>query len=547
MHFATPLVSGYVQKIPLKVCHWNELLQGPSHSCFSSLFPHFFQNKEINCHLLMSHYSGVMLVRWCRLFACGGFLVLSGCYVNRALIDPWSYAPEDPYVYWSPDEKAAELACPLVCVEEERELPCPGRELSLAEVLDLALINNPTTERTWAEARQAAAEYGQSQSYALPTLVGQYSYQRERTGNLSQEFSPLGALFNTLIVSSQSMYGPQLQLSYTIFDFGQRRATSEAARYSLYYAGYTHNQALQSVLRQVTNDYYGALYQQKLSQAFEADLANAQETLDAAKLALCQGVANVSDFLQANSQFLQVEIQLVKQRQIVNNAYSTLLQDMGLPANVPVKLQSLPSEFPEEIPPGTVDDYIELAKQYRPDLLAARASVRSSEENVRAANREILPQLSYTFDFGRTYFSGGFNDKFDFNSVLTLSVPLFSGFWYLNNIKSAEAVVRQQEATLRQVELQVMKEIVTAHFDVVSSVETLKAARSFLRAAEEQYRVALSQYREGVGNILEVVSALSSLFDARAKEASAIQSWFSSLANLSYSTGTLCGIPGGIQ
>ena len=59
------------------------------------------------------------------------------------------------------------------------------------------------------------------------------------------------------------------------------------------------------------------------------------------------------------------------------------------------------------------------------------------------------------------------------------------------------------------------------------------------RAAEKQYEVALGKYKAGTTTILDVVSAQSSLADARAERAKATQNWFTSLANLAYATGVM--------
>ena len=52
--------------------------------------------------------------------------------------------------------------------------------------------------------------------------------------------------------------------------------------------------------------------------------------------------------------------------------------------------------------------------------------------------------------------------------------------------------------------------------------------------------IALSNYKAGTNTILDVLSAQSSLADSRAKKAQATRDWYSSLANLSYSTGSMC-------
>jgi outer membrane protein len=496
----------------------------------------------------LSIYSriGPLLMQIGAFMAGGSLLLLCSCSLNRALIDPWSFAPEQAYCVWNPDETAAELRCKQQWLPE---LPDPNHPLSLAEVLDIALLNNPSTQNTWAEAREAAAIYAQAQSALLPVITGTYSVQRSRTAYLSSQFDAISQVTGKTILlqSTQSQWGPQLQLSYTIFDFGQRRATTEAARYSLYFSNYTHNRAIQTLLETVTADYYNYLYQIKLMEAYEANLASAQETYDAASAALKQGTQNVSDQLQAKTQLLQTEMQLIGQNQTIVNARAALLADMGIPASELVALSKMPSDYPSEMPLGPLEAWLAVAKENRPDLLGARASLASAEENLIAANRAFLPNLDYSLNFGKTFFSGGFHDKYDYLSVLTLNIPIFSGFWYRNNIRKAEAAKRAADAGVLQVELQVVEDVTSAYSEVTVSLDLLKAAHDLLKTTEEEYKVAIAQYRAGTGNILTVTSAQSSLFNARATFVKGMQQWLVSLSTLSYSAGTLSKPPSEVE
>lgn len=481
-----------------------------------------------------------------RIGVFASFCILSSCSVNRALVDPWSYAPDDAYCLWVPDSLGSHLACEK---EELPDLPCKNYPLSLAEVIDIALINNPATRISWSEARQAAASYAVTQSALLPSLTGTYYYANIREaflsanspGNITPDTGNPGSQ-NTLFLQTWRQWGPQTELTYNVLDFGQRRATTEAARYALYFANYSHNRQIQTLLENIAVDYYGLLYQIKLLEAYEANVATAQETFDAADLGLREGTQDVSDVLQGTSQLLQTEIQLVQQKQAIVNARGTLLNEMGLPANADIILEKLPSDFPDEIALAPLDDWIEMMKMNRPDLLAARASVHSAQETLTAANRAWLPNVNYTLDFGKTWFNG-INDKYDYTSLISVSMPLFAGFSYRNNIRKAEAAERGAEATLRQVELAALLQVTSAYSNVSVSLDTLKASNKLLKAAEEQYKVAIAQYRAGVGTIVEVTNAQSTLFDARARVANAMQQWLTSLVTLSYSAGTLSKPP----
>lgn len=468
-------------------------------------------------------------------------LLCGGCYSNRAAFDPWSYAPRDPSTAWTPPS----YVTPMDLSDDLPELPQKEEPYSLGELIDVALINNVQTKITWAAARSAAANYGQSQSAFFPSATGSFQYLRAREPTFNSVFvnpitgNPGGPTTVTVTDIYYSLWKPQLTISYLIFDFGTTRATSEAARQTLYNADWTHNSAILTLLQTIMTDYYSYLYQKQLLNADVANVETAQLTLDAAELGFNTGVRDVSDVLQAKTQLLQNQTTWSEQQQNVENSYTQMLNDMGLPANIAIKTQELPTTLPDNDIVPSVQSLIAIAMQNRPDLLAAEANLRSTEQSLKAAKTQWLPQFNYNFNLGKSYYNKGLHDQYNFSNVLSVSMPLFSGFYYRNAIKIAEANRKQAEEQMRQTELEMIKEITSYHYNIHVSYNTLKFATAFLAAAEEQYTVALSQYKYGTNTILDVVSAQSSLADARARQANAFQQWYTSLANLAYSTGIL--------
>ncbi len=473
----------------------------------------------------------------------------SGCYPNRSVLQPWTEAPSSPQHSWVAPQKARSKHGPFPL-----EVPQDGQPLTLAEILNIALANNTQTQISWAQARQAAAQYAETQSAYFPQIDGMMYYERAKSPSFSTTPFTTGTTSASTFPEQQvgvvapfsnaffSQWGPQLMLSYTIWDFGQRRATTETARQTLYFADWTHNRAIQTLIQTITTDYYSFVYQKQLLDALASDVMTAQVTLDSATLGLDTGIKNVSDVLQAKTQLLQKQTQWNSQRQNVKDAYALLISDMGLPSSMQFEMVGLPIVNPQDADLASVDSLIEKALDTRPDLLAAEADLRSKQAFVKSTWTQFLPSLDYSFQFGRTYFKANghtFNDNYDFTSFIALNIPLFSGFSTLNALRKAKAQQKQSEATLQQVQINVIKDVVTSHYGVKVAFDTLKYAHSFLEAAKKQYDVSLNQYKSGVNNIIDVISAQSALADARATLANALKGWFSSLATLSYATGVL--------
>lgn len=462
-------------------------------------------------------------------------------------MEPFAYAPASPKVLWTVSPKVKAGLSSLRPVLPEGNLP-----LSLAEVLDVALSNNTQTKISWAMAREAAAKYGQSQASDFPTLSATYTI--EQTKQLSPQVSTVSTPSITTPINGTStattapqnpfvsLWGPQLQLAYTLWDFGQRRATSEAARHTLYFSDLTHNRTVQTVIQTVTSDFYNYLYQKKLLEANMADVKTAETTLDASEKEFKTGVKDIADVLQSKTNLIKQQIVLVTQKQTMQMAFATLLTDMGVPANLNFELIEAPDVDADDSALQAVHELVAKALANRPDLLAAQEEVKARQEELRAAQKAYFPTLTYTFNLGKTFFKNGGlsgHDNYDFDGLLSFNLPIFSGFSTRNAVRLAEANKEQAEAKLQEAELGVVKDIADAHTGVKTAFEEVKYAIDFLQSAEKQYEVALGKYKAGTTTILDVVSAQSSLADARAERAKATQNWFTSLANLAYATGVM--------
>lgn len=456
-------------------------------------------------------------------------VVASSCYVNRAIYDPYAYTALAPYTYYCPpicqDEIPTEVARP--------DIPQDIHPLSLAEIIDFSLKNTPETTKSWADARASAASYAQTQATAFPKIDAIGTYTRSYTSALSRN-----ADGDPVAVSSYSTrVHPSLELSYTILDFGQRRLTSEAARYALYFSDWTHNRTIQTVVQTVTNDYYAYLYQLKLHESIEENVATAQTTLDAAEAEKKSGTKDISDVLQSKTLLLQAQMNLSAQVQRVQQAYSTLLRDMGIPADMDIKFEKLPETMSLELLLKDVDELIINALQCRPDLRAAEAEVKKRETELDLSIRKFFPVVDYRISYGRTYFKDWVSNNNDWTGVLTVTMPIFSGLSKVNAVREAKDKKLKSQAELRDKELEITEQITVAHSEVKVASNTLKVAQKFLKSSQEQYEVALKKYRAGLGSILDVVSAQDSLATARGRLAQAVQAWYSSLANLTYATG----------
>ncbi|MBS0621756.1 MAG: TolC family protein [Verrucomicrobia bacterium] len=415
--------------------------------------------------------------------------------------------------------------------------PCSDDSLSLTELIGLALQNSPDLRATWADARIAAAQYGIGRSEYYPDF-------NFNTDVLATRFASLfggGGFFGgeQLIQSNYINYGPDVTVSYLILDFGARAAKNQALCQALLSANWFHNRSIQTVVQTVATDYYTYLGAVEQVRADTENLHDAETILDQAKAKHRAGIADLADEMNALTQVAKVQLQLLTDEQTEVNDYVALTQAAGVPANIPLKVDEMPSIIPTLYIRQHIEALVCKAYTYRPDLLAALADVRSHCAYVREQQQNRWPQINFKGAYGRTYWNSGMHTPYDGTAELSLTLPLFRGWYYENKIRLAQAELERSRATLRALQISIAGNVIQSYEDFLLSAEKVAAGEDYVKAAKINFDANLSKYHAGTADITPVIQAFANLADARSALIQARQDWYTSLINLSYAMGTL--------
>ncbi|MEP6906009.1 MAG: TolC family protein, partial [Gemmatimonadales bacterium] len=313
-----------------------------------------------------------------RLFPAGVLAVVSiaGCARNLSSVNGVAAAPPSPNVQWTAPQGA--IKPEPVVVASVAALPgdiVPRiQHLTLMDVVDLALRNNPSTRASWAQARVAADVLGSARGQYFPTFDGSVTASRTQ--------SPATA---GRTAGRRTEYTPSVSLNYLLLDFGGRSGNVESARQRLFAADLTHNATLQNVVLQAETAYFSYMATLALLAAERSALAEAQANLTSAGQRNKVGLATIADVLQARTAFSQEQLNLETIEGSLQAARGSLASALGLPANLPFDLQPLPAAIPVGAISQSVDSVINEALRNRPDLAAARAQAAASGALVRVA------------------------------------------------------------------------------------------------------------------------------------------------------------------
>jgi outer membrane protein len=435
-----------------------------------------------------------------------------------------SPSPNTPWTPPSSTQQPDSLRRSPVPADLERRI----KQLSLPEVVDLGLRNNPQTRASWANARAAAAAYGSERGGYLPTLDG------EVTGTRLQTVASQGRSAVT-----QSVLSPSLSLTYLLFDFGGRSGSVGTARNALLAANYTHNATLQDVVLEIQTAYFQYIATRALLEAQRTTAREARTNLEAAEERRRVGVATIADVLQARTAASQATLAVEQTEGDLQTARGALALSLGLPANLPYDIDSTAGQVPVSVLADSVEHLISRALVVRPDLAAARAEFEASRSQISMARASRLPSLVVNGDAGRTYTTTLPDGGNHYTVSLGLRVPLFAGFSRVYDQSEAVALADAAQARADALGQQVTFQVFSSYYALQTAARRVATTEHLIESAEQSNEVALARYRSGVGSVLDLLAAQTALADARAQQVMARLEWNISLAQLARNSGVL--------
>src|SRR5467141_4253625 len=438
-----------------------------------------------------------------------------------------------PNVLWTPPSRQPAAAPGAPPPELPPDLAGRIAQLKLTDVIDIALRNNTATSAAWADARAAAATYGAAKGQYYPTIVLDGTVQaikRIASGGVG--------------AAKQQSFGPNVNVSWLLLDFGGRSGAIDVTREALLAADWTHNATLQGVVLVVEQAYFLYLGTKGLLEAQQTTLKEAETNLDAAAQRHRVGLATIADVLQARTALSQARLALESTQADLQTTRGALALSMGLPANLPYDIEVVPDTA---LPPGLVegaDSLIARAMRERPDLAAQRAQVEQARARISVARSQALPSLSVGGTGSQTYFvqhpgtptppAGN-----SYNATLTLAIPLFSGGAQTFKIKAESAAAEAANQRAHGFEQQVVYQVFNAYYGLRTATQQVRTSRDLLASATESEQVALARYKAGAGSLLDLLTAQAALASARALAIQARLSWNTAVAQLAHAVGIL--------
>ncbi len=443
-------------------------------------------------------------------------------------------APISPEKPWH-SKKETELIRDLGSYSKQNFSLDANHIYTLAELVDLAEAHNPETRSAWENALEQADALGVARSELFPTLAAAALSQTDRAEAYSS---------TRYYRETSQAFDLELDLNYTLFDFGARSGRIGAAKAELLAANFAFNDVHRHLIYRVAKAYFELLNAKGQEEAALSSLANAEAVQQSAEALQKNGLATLPDVLEARSATAQAQYDLQAAQGAENVAHGNLLTALGATPTSSIQVQPIDQlAIPDSIE-GTVDEAIDRAVRERPDMMRQFASIGAANAELKQAQAAFFPTLNLDVQPAAQSLYGlqqtrpwGHTADLDGSLTFSLSWTIFDGGARKNRRAQALADVQLAEAQADTTRDQIENGVWTAYSNLKTALRQRLAAQALLKAAIQSYDAATQSYRFGVRNLLDVTDAQRTLARARSADVLARAQVLTALADLAFEEG----------
>lgn len=460
-------------------------------------------------------------------------------------------APGTPHGIWlsSGDTRTKEAPIDSAWTAIRQRGIDTSKTLTLGDLIDIALQNNPNTQEAWQASRAAEAKMRQAKSKWYPKLTVSGTAAREKDILKQEDVTVKASPVKVIEIDDHFETGPAADLTYLLLDFGGREGEIEEAAQTLLSQNFQFNQAIQDLVLEVERAYYGLNSAYSAVDAASADVEDAKTNLESAEEKYRVGLVPKLDTYQAKANYDDTLYFLEEAKGNVKTEKGALAEALGVSADTPFKIAKPSKKLPKDIAKEDISRLIEESLIRRPDVRASRARLMAKEAAVKVANSALWPTLNagataeanwydYYPDTTASVYLHNVRDQ-DYRGYFSVNWDVFDGFNNLNKKRAAIAELKAEQARLTEAEITASREVWTKYYAYRTAARKLTFSESFFESANVSYDLALESYKRGIKDILDLLDAQSKLKEARSKLIKSRKDLFVAIAELAHSTGSL--------
>lgn len=403
-------------------------------------------------------------------------------------------------------------------------------DLNLPKTVQMALDYNRDIKNSQYALKKAEYAINQAQAGKKPTVDYTFGAQRSRATDVatySRAASLMGsansisnAFSNGISVNIPLYTGGLVEGKIDVAKLGKTNAQEEILRVE------------QATKYSAIEGYYGLLAYQELQGVYHEAVDNLQGHLDNVQAQYNVGTKAKVDVLSSDVSLANAKTTAITADNNVAIAESNLNNILGLPLET--KLNLADHQLPFDTYNISLQEAMDYAMKYRPEVLQAAIAVQEAERSIDIADAGNKPTVAITGgnDWADNTFPGIDANKRSWKVAAGVTYNFYDGGATkakVNQAKQDLLVARETEQKTREsVQLQVKQ----AYLNIRSAAQKVEETQTVVDQARENYRIQNIRYQAGVGINLDVLDAQLSLNQAQVNHIQALYDYNVGIAKL---------------
>lgn len=390
-------------------------------------------------------------------------------------------------------------------------------DLNLPKTVQMALDYNRDIKMSQYQLKSAEAAINEAKSKKMPQ-VG-YTFSTSRTAGPA-------------IPSTQNKFGNGLSVELPVYTGGLVEGQIDNAKIGKTDAQETILKTEQATKYSAIEGYYQLLANKELQGVYHEAVDNLQGHLDNVQAQYNVGTKAKVDVLSSDVSLANAKTTALTADNAVAISESNLNNILGLPLET--KLNLADHQLPFDTYNISLQEAMDYAMKYRPEVLQAALAVQKAENNIDIADAGNKPTVSVkgSNDWGDTTFPGIDANKRQWSVGAKLTYKFYDGGTTKAKVAQAKQdllVARETEQKTREsVQLQVKQ----AYLNIRSAAQKVEETQTVVDQARENYRIQNIRYQAGVGINLDVLDAQLSLNQAQVNHIQALYDYNVGIAKL---------------
>jgi outer membrane protein TolC len=349
-----------------------------------------------------------------------------------------------------------------------------------------------------------------------------------------------GSSVTTTRTTYANTFVPELQVSQAIFNPSLLYAAKSAPLY-IQQAQQVSDSTKIFIVSNVSKSFYNVLLTLEQINVLKEDTARLGRNLRDAYHQYVGGIVDETDYEEAEISLNTSKAQLKQANENVVPQYAVLKQYMGYPPGKQFNVDFDTLQMMRDI---HIDTTQQLDYEKRIEVQQVKTQKALQNQLVNYYRLSFLPTVSafynYNLDFESNKASDLFNSSYPTSLVgLSVSIPIFTGFYRVNNLRKARLQERQLDWDAVDLKSQIYSQYTSSLANYKGNMYNLELLQKNVTLAKRVYFVVQLQYKQGIVAYLNVITAESNLISSEISYLNALFTVLSNKIDLEKAMGTI--------